>query len=225
MDTDKDVDLESGLDIDEDMESSDADDTGKKGYKRLTAEEFIEASVKWRSGKYKLKELAEEYGVSENSLWRRFDRNGVKHAVDLAAFESQVRTAMLEETHNATLEREQRLRKQALDSKEFLLKAVDGVSRRGLNAIAETVKNKLPLANAMDDVKTAKEAILLFKNAVETIDRIVPKEEVDEDDLPTLSIEGLTVDDVDAIRQEHKDTQRMFGDFDEGDDLGALDGK
>ncbi len=179
--------------------------------KRLTPEEWEDCKIKWRSGMYTLSQLSNLYGISRNGLNRRLIRHEVVKGSDAEAYQSKMRTDQLEEVGKASLERDKRIRKQASDTKDFLLKGVDVVARRGLKSLSDVLQANGTLAQAYDDVKTSKEAILMLKNAAETVDKIVPPNEVDDDDLSTLVVEGLTQSDIEELAKEHEEDEALFG--------------
>jgi len=191
--------------------------------RRMTDAQWTDCKLKWASGQYSLPELSKLYGISKNAIWRRLDRAGIKKGQDAGSYENAAKQKALEETGNAAAERDSRIRNKAIETEEFLLNAVDGVARAGLNAIVAARKGGLPISVALDDVKTAKEAVGMFKQAVETLQKIRGEDKVEEDELPHLMVSGLTEQDIQDIRKTQSEEAYLFGIEETQDDLNTLD--
>lgn len=192
---------------------------------RLKPAEWTDCKVKWASGQFTLKEIGDTYGISAKGLHRRLTRHGIKRGADAVAYEQEARIKQMEQSSNAVIERDAIVRKKAMAAEEFLLDAVDAIARQGLRSIVEAKKKNLPIATAMDDVKTAKEAVLMFKASVETIKKIVGEQQLDEDELPDLVVSSLTQQDLEDIAREQEEEKEMFGDGSSISDFDELDGE
>ena len=60
----------------------------------LTSEQYIAAKTKWASGNYRLKDLAEEFGISITAFNRRFARDGIKKGQDRQKHEKAISEAV-----------------------------------------------------------------------------------------------------------------------------------
>lgn len=199
------------------------DQVGKKKPNRLDGAQWADAKIKWRSGQWKLTDLAGLYGITPNALWKRFDRNGVKYGSDAETYEAEMATRQLEEVAKEAAERDAARRSKKNDIEDFTLKAIDSVNKAVIKRVSDLMKSGGGLSGAFDDIKAGKEIALMLKNNVETVKRIIGEEELDEEEMPVLRILGLDKGDVEQIQEEHRKENEMFGVTDD-DAENALDG-
>ena len=195
----------------------------KRPGNRMSDKDWTDCKIKWASGQYSLPELSDLFGITKSAIWRRLNRAKVKKGADKGAYEADQQAKQIEDATNAVAERDSRIRTKAIEAEEFLLNAVDGVARQGLKAIVDARKNHLPISSAMDDVKTAKEAVAMFKTAVETIQKIRGVDKLEEDELPHLMVTGLTQKDMEDIRAAQDEERHLFGEDDADEILDDLD--
>lgn len=193
--------------------------TAKKAKaKRLTPAEWMDAKIKWRSGQYTLPQLSEIFGISDQALWKRFKRHGIKRAEDAETYEAEIEQRQLEEAAEAIAARDKRRRERAGEIEDFVLESIHAINRSVMSSASAALKNRQPLATIHDDVKTGKELALMLKNNVETAKKIIGEDKIEEEELPTLRVMTLTDQDQDDIERKHKEEEAMFTIVDEDDD-------
>lgn len=171
----------------------------KESPKRLSDEQWQAAKIKWRSGNYTLEQLSEEFKVSPQALQRRFKRNDVIKGEDKMAYEEKIREAELRARADVARKEEKAMREKADGLKKFILSAVEITGKK---LMAEMAKNRdAPLEALQESAKAAKEITLVMKNSADIVEKIVPSEEVDPDDLPELYVSELTKDDIEEIKR------------------------
>lgn len=174
--------------------------------KRLTPDQWKEAKADWRSGKYTLDDLSKKYGISTTGIHRRLQRNNVKRGEDQMALEEKIAHAEIHARAQVAQKEEKALREKASRLKIFVLSAAEVTAKKLMAEMAKHSQGpeKLPLSAIIDAAKAAKEVTIVLKNTAEIIEKVVPGEEFDPDDLPSLEIAELTQDDIDDLRRQQQ---------------------
>ena len=181
------------------------------GSKRMSDSQWTDCKIKWASGHYTLDQLSKLYGISVNGIHKRLKRAGINKGQDNQVYEAEMRARQVEEAGEAAAERDAKIRSKAMEAEEFMLNAVDVVSRRGVKAISDAVKAGSVIANALYDIKTCNEAVKMLKTAVEVVQKIRGEDRVDEDELPELVVSGLTQGYMMEIRRAQEEEPGLFG--------------
>lgn len=181
---------------------------GTSPARRISDAEFAEARELYELGKAGLSELAEAYGISRQALSRRFKDVGAKKAVrahEVAAAAAAAAKSAPSASTAAALERYADKRADWIE--ETRLEGVNALKQARLIArktVADNLKAGHPMAAIDDDLKAiARFNKILVDNIGAALDILRANEHVDEEDLPSLTIEDLTHEE---ILQHHKNT-------------------
>ena len=174
--------------------------------KRLTDEEFAAAKELYELGKSKIFELAAEFGVSRQALSRRFKDHGVIGGS--RAHELNQATAVAQK---AIVERFAERRAELIE--ETRMSGITALKQARLIAqkiIVDQMRATLPLGQVDDDLKAiGRLNKILVDNITTSLAILQADEHIDEADLPILTIEDLTDND---ILEHHKSTGALDAD-------------
>lgn len=172
------------------------EDSGQK--KRFSEADFAAARELYELGKAGIAELAAEYGVSRQTLSKRFkDAGAIKgsraHELANAAGAAAKATTERYAENRAVWIEETRLES---------LKSLKHVRQVGQKILVDAVKRSPPgaplnIATADDDFKAlGRFNKILIDNFTKALEILNADQMVDENDLPVLTIEDLTDDDI-----------------------------
>lgn len=167
------------------------DDSGVR--KRLSDADFASARELYELGKAGIAELADEFGVSRQTLSKRFkDVGAVKgsRAHELTQAATQAVKATVERFADS---RAQWIEETRVDG----LKALKQARLIGQKIVVETMKKGDPLGTVDDDLKALSRLNkILIDNLGASLNILKANEHVDDADLPTLTLEDLTDSDI-----------------------------
>lgn len=182
----------------------------------LTSEQYIAAKTKWASGNYRLKDLAEEFGISITAFNRRFARDGIKKGQDRQKHEK----AISEAVEGTMIANSQRVMEMIIERKEHVHRINEHIEKRALNLVMEATKANKPLATVADDVKVLKMVQDIMANGYQITKAIFNVDKLEGDtEIPTvLRVETLTEEEVREIKEDQQKqvAELLEGDFDEG---------
>lgn len=199
--------------------------------KRLTPREYARAKTMWQSGDYSLKEISDTVGVSATALSRRFKRDSVSKGSDAKKVSAAVKRA-IEKTSAAQAEE---LASTAHDIKMVAIKAIELFNKKAYADVAQSIKDKTPLSDKLNDLKALKIAGEIISGNYATGARILGLDQAigPDDALPELQIHIMTENDVADLReQQRREEAEANGEIDDddlvgtelsADDLDALD--
>jgi DNA-binding XRE family transcriptional regulator len=181
--------------------SEDEDKNHTSGPKRrLSDSEFVYAKEQYELGKLSLADIAKELSVSRQTLSKRFIEAGVQkgsrsHELTTAAAIAQ----------KATVERFAERRAEMIEETRLTgLNALKQTRMIGQKIVVDQMKAGKPLGEVDDDLKALTRFNRVLVDNISTALRILQADEhIDEADLPILTIEDLTDED---ILNHHKST-------------------
>lgn len=180
----------------------------KIGSAKMSDADFEAARDAYEHGTSGISELARVYGVSRNALYKRFERAKVVKgsktapAAPPAPIIKRFVTEKEEWIETTRMEGYQALRQAQLIARKIA---------------ADCLKASKPLATVDDDLRAAGRLNkIVIDNVRSTLDLLRADEHVDEEDLPILTIEDLTQDE---ILKHHRSTGALEAD----ENMDALD--
>lgn len=173
-------------------EDDDKDDiSGSR--RRLTDAEFAAAKELYELGKAGIAELAQQYGCARQTLSRRFkDVGAIKgsRAHELAAAQGAA--------VKATVERFAEKRSEWIeDTRIEALRALKQARLIAQKIAIDALKKNDPLGTVDDDLRAAGRLNkIIADNFTKALEILRSDEHIDEDDLPVLTVEDLTDEDI-----------------------------
>ncbi len=184
--------------------------------KRMSPAQWAEARAMWVSGEFTLDQIAEKYGVTRETLSRRFNKDGIKKGE--AAIDKKVEAEIIEKaTKNVD-----KWAERGEQTRESYYKALDMLHKMTVKTIVDAQRGS-GLFTAQPDLKalqmsaTTLGMIRQHQWAVIGLD----KELGEEDDIPELLVRSLTPDEVQRIRMMQ--SQLPEDDIEIGDALPYLE--
>lgn len=173
------------------MTEEDKDDSGSR--KRLSDADFASARELYELGKAGIAELADDFGVSRQTLSKRFKDAGVVRG-SRAHELSQAQGAAVKAVQERFAEgRAQWIEETRVDG----LKALKQARLIGQKIVVEAMKKNDPLSTVDDDLRAlGRFNKILIDNVGKALEILRADEHVDDEDLPTLTIADLTDDDI-----------------------------
>lgn len=175
-------------------------ETASGSKKRLTDAEFATAVELYELGKSGIAELAEDFGVSRQTLSKRFKEAGVvkaSRANEIAAAVGAVQKAQAERFADRRAELIEETRMAGLN-------ALKQARLIGQKIVVDQMKAPAPMSGVDDDLRAlGRFNKILIDNLEATLRILKADEHIDEEDLPILTIEDLTDQD---ILDHHKST-------------------
>lgn len=189
--------------------------------KRLTPREYARAKTMWQSGEYSLSEISDLVGVSSTALSRRFKRDSVSKGSDARKVSAAVKRA-IEKTSAAQADE---LASTAHDIKMLALKSIELFNKKAYSDVVNSIKNKKPLSENLNDLKALEIASKIVSMNYATGARILGLDQNlnPDDELPELQIHIMTENDVLELRdQQRREEAEANGEFIDEDDISAL---
>lgn len=184
---------------DEDEDKADGSGQGK----RLTNEEFLAAKDLYELGKMGIADIAKDLGVSRQALSRRFTLSGIIKNSRVNELNAQANAAAIAAA-KATTERYAEKRTEWIE--ETRLEGVKGLKQVrmiGQKIIGDAVKastaagTRINLSLVDDDLRAlSRFNKVLIDNFNTALSILKSDEHVDDEDLPILTIEDLTDEDI-----------------------------
>lgn len=173
----------------------------KSSSKRLTGAQWEEVKLKWRSGKYTLKELAAEYDMSAIGIQSRLKRNNIVKGEDAQMADRKLAEASAIMRAEMAAKEEKALRETATGLKKFLLNSANVTVKRLMSEMATQATDRKSLSHMTDDAKAAKEITIVLKNIADVIEKVVPGVALTDDDLPELLIAQMTDQEIEEAQK------------------------
>lgn len=180
-------------------ENEDEDKTLSGPQRRLSDEDFAHARELYELGKSGIPELAKEYGVSRQALFKRFKDLGIvrgSRAHELVQASTAATKAVVERFAEKRAELIEETNMEAV--KSFKQVRMIGQKIMGDAVKASTVSaTKIDLSSIDDDMRALGRYNKILVDNFNTVRAILGADEhIDEADLPILTIEDLTDQDI-----------------------------
>lgn len=191
----------------EDKKVTDAPGSGK----RMSDADFAEARELYELGKAGLADLADTYGISRQALSKRFKDAGAVRGSRAHEAAAAVKAAVgtgPSSSAAAAIERFADRRSDWIEETRLQgIKQLKLVRQLAQKVVQDTLSAGKPIGAADDDLKSVQRFNkILVDNLQNALDILRANEHVDEDDLPILTLEDLTNEE---ILQHHKNTGAM----------------
>jgi hypothetical protein len=189
-----------------DMSSEDADDLK---HKRLSPAQWEEIKTLWELGEVRLSHIVKKYDISKTAIVRYFKRNGIVGGSRKGEIKSAIISGAAKATIEATVNTFADKRKKRIeDTREAHYTAADFMTRVTNKLIQDAMRDKKSLASIKEDLQALRYAGQIQEQSFNIrMDALNARDEIDENDLPTLTIEDLTESDIQELRlkQDEKD--------------------
>ncbi|MTH61192.1 helix-turn-helix domain-containing protein [Paracoccus litorisediminis] len=174
---------------DEDDEDVPASSGASRSARELTDAEFVQARELYELGKMGVRELADQFGCSRQTLHRRFKKVGAKRG----SRAHEVSKATQETVERFAQRRAERIEETRLSGYTTLKQA----RLLAQKVVIDAVKANRPIESTDDALKAVQRYNkILLDNIAGTLSVLDAANYVDEEDLPILQIEDLTADDI-----------------------------
>lgn len=167
--------------------------------RNLTARQWREAEAMWKSGDFTYEDLVKKFGKFKSTFERHFKKNKIKKGENADATKRQVEEKLAAAAVNEATVTAVRIR----ETKEDHYKMASAIAKLTWNEILKTKQDGVPIAIAMNNIKTLDVAMGVLSKArterwaVLGLDR---PDAVDPDELPELIISELTDAQVKELR-------------------------
>lgn len=194
--------IEEVEESDEGSSDHDPDYESRKN-KRMTEAEYAEIREKFELGLKRMVELADEYGFTRQAIRKRFDKDQVKWGSRAHELKQAVGSGL----KSAAASSAEKFAEQRLDWIEEARVSARKDSRQGIamakKAVIEALQKSLPLSTVDDDLKAIQRYNRVLQDAYRfQLEVLRAGDEINEDDLPTLTVDDLTAD---RVVQFHRD--------------------
>lgn len=184
--------------------------------KRMTPELWAEAKAMRASGEYTLSELSEKFGVTIETLSRRFKRDNVAKGEDSVA--SLIKRSVVDSAATRAKERVERAENRRNEFDGY----ANAIAKLVVKTVATCSKEEKPFSTIEGDIKALQRAADAINKAFSTVSKALQLDivEGEEDDIPKLLVGQLTDEQVKQYRQiqHEEDSTAEF----EDDDLDAM---
>lgn len=163
--------------------------------KRMTPAQWAEARAMWASGEFNLDQISEKYGVSRETLSRRFNKDGVKKGD--AAIDKKIEAEIIEKT----ITNAEKWAERGEQARESYFKAMDMLHKMTVKTIVDAQRGS-GLFTAQPDLKALQMGAttlgIIRQNQWAVIG--LDKDLGDDDAIPELLVRSLTPEEVQKIR-------------------------
>lgn len=172
--------------------------TETKQSRRLTAEEWNELVTAYEYGTHGIVELSKKYGISRQAIDKEFKKRGTvrySRRAEYEAMQKQQQAAAARVAERFAEKRAEYIEETRMQGYAALKQAVALLNKRVLDVYKMP---GTPPASAMEDIKALKlYQKALIENFEFRLGRLLNADDViNEDDLPNLVVDDMTVDDV-----------------------------
>lgn len=180
--------------------------------KRLTIEQWAEAGSLYESGNYSLEDLKARFGVSKQTLCKRFKKMGIEKGSLKDHHVMRAKAVIDQGIQTEAQEIADRVRQ----SRDFHWKALQVVSKQVITTIVNNEKAGRPASYIADDLKALSEAAKALKTIREEKWNVLGAHlfENQEATMPELVIRTFTPEQIEEIKSRG---------FDESDDIDVQD--
>lgn len=180
--------------------------------RRMTQELWAEATAMRASGEYTLSELSEKFGVTIETLSRRFKRDNVKKGEDSVA--SLIKRSVVDSAATRAKERAERAENRRNDFDGY----ANAIAKLVVKTVATCSKEGKPFSTIEGDIKALQRAADAINKSFATVSKALQLDivEGEEDDIPKLLVGQLTEEQVRQYRQiqHEEDSTEEFEDED-----------
>ena len=187
--------------------------------RRLTDAEWAEIKELYELGKMKMASLADKYGISRQSLFKRFKKDGLVEGSRAHEVQAAIAEGLINSTVAAVVasERFSDKRNSWIEETRLsgykVLKQIELLARKTL---METVTSHASMRSVDADAKSIRKFQDIFiQNTIARLEILKADEVIDEADLPKLLMEDLTNEDL----INHYDMNGMLEDIEDPENL------
>lgn len=176
--------------------------------KRLTKNQWATARAKWETGEFTLAQLSEEFGISRESLSRRFTKDGsVKGSKKI---EREIRDRLAAPSINEMEETARKIKQTKQEGYDTARSIAQLVGRTLMKAQTEGK----PFGNYVKDFQALKAAAEAFKlSRTERWEILgLDKDIALDDEMPELVVRDLTEGEIVMMRQGQAQSETLFED-------------
>lgn len=179
---------------------SDPKDTHEKEI-RLTPAQWAEAVALWELGQVTLRDLSAKFGISEPSLSAGLKKRGAvkgsrAHEIGKAAADAAAKAAITEAEDQA-----EKRKRRIVETKERHYEYADSLAKLIMKEIVDTVRAGKPVGVSLKSIQALRLAAAGLKDIrAERYAILDVDAEIDQDQLPELTIRELTQDEVEKMR-------------------------
>lgn len=174
--------------------------------KRMTSAMWAEATAMWSSGEYTQSELSKKFGVSIETLSRRFKKDKVKKGEDSVA--TLIKRTVVDNAATRAKERAERAENRRNEFDGY----ANAIAKLVIKTVAKCSKEERPFATIEGDIKALQRAADAINKSFATVSKALQLDlvEGEEDDIPKLVVGQLTPEQVEqyrAIQHEEDDVE------------------
>lgn len=168
---------------------------------RITPAQWSEAKALWESGEFTLTQISEKVGVTREHLSRRFKKEGIEKGVK--KIETTAAAAEAVESELSRLAKI--LPARIAETKEQHYQWASNIGKLAMQTVIIAQRDGRPLSSTGEDLKALDRLMAIEAKVMEQrykalgIDR---EDYVDEESLPTLTIDILTEEEMTDIRSQ-----------------------
>lgn len=181
----------------------------------MKPKEWAEAETLWESGNITLKELAERFGMVEETFSRHFARIGIKKGSKAALASEKVR----EEVSKSMLDDATVLSNRIRETKEEHYKLSSLMVKLASNEILQAKRDGMPYETKINNIKALDLAMNVIKKGREerwAVLGLDDPDNVNENDLPELFISEMTAAQIEEMQKRQEQATQEFLDEVEG---------
>lgn len=168
--------------------------------KRLTPKQWAEAEALWESGAVTYEDLRKKFGLAQSSFERHFKKKGIVKGAKAAATKKKVE----EKLEAAAIDEATVLAARIRETKEQHYTMANNIGKLIWSEILEAKRNSHPIAVAMNNIKTLREAaasLAIVRAEKWSVLGLDKPDAVDPDELPELVISELTAEQIEELRR------------------------
>lgn len=177
-------------------------------HKRLDGVEWRQAEMMWASGEYTQKQIAEKFGINQQTVFNRMRKHGIEKGSDRDRFHEVAERNLRQETE----EELKGLMKESFESKKITVRGSLAIQRLIMGALKRARDENRSVASVQAEIKTLMDAQKAlgegWRNVATSLG--LDKGEADEDSLPELVVHEITQIDIDEIQQQHKEQEAIM---------------
>jgi hypothetical protein len=171
---------------------------------RMSPKKWAEAEALWESGSVTMEDLVEKFGVSRQSLSRKFKLKGSSKSVKV----EETKKAVAAEIIKTSIDEASILAARIKETKEQHYKMSSMIAQLSWQEILKAKNDGVPVATALNNLKALDTAMNIQKKAREErwvvlgLDKLTSE---DDEGLPELVVSELTAEQIQELRDRDID--------------------
>ncbi len=159
-------------------------------------------------------ELAKKFGISERTVTRHMTAKGIEKGSKAAEHRAEVE----QEIKEALIDDAKILATRIRETKEAHYKLSDNFMKLAWEEILKAKKDNIPYSTAMNNLKALNESFSIIKKVREEKWAVLglDKDDISGDDVPTLVIEELTAEEIEALQEREENELEALPTSDDG---------